>query len=72
MSGFSPNMLKVFVGLDDEEAEKEEMEWEEVGEDGELKEKAKKAKQERPKLTPREVVMKALGKESFSELVVVD
>ncbi|TCD65395.1 hypothetical protein EIP91_002729 [Steccherinum ochraceum] len=70
MSGFSPNMLKVFVGLDEEEAE--DKEWVEVGEDGEVKEKGKKAKQDRPKLTPKEVVMKALGKESFSELIVVD
>lgn len=63
MSGFSPNMLKVF--MDDEDIEEEE--WEKVGDsrkDGERK--------ERLKLDPREVMMKALGKPSFSRLVVVD
>ena len=58
---------------EEEEAEAEEAEdaeWEEVDKDGEVKEK--REKKERPKLTPREVVMKVLGRESYSELIVVD
>jgi len=71
MSGFSPNMLKGFMGEDgegDEEMRQDE-DWEDVGEKGGKKEKMQKVKVQ---LTPRERMMKALGKESFSGLVVVD
>ncbi|THH27836.1 hypothetical protein EUX98_g6351 [Antrodiella citrinella] len=62
MSGFSPNMMKVFMGEEDEDAD-----WEDVGE-----RKDRKEEEEKVPLTPREVMMKSLGKESFSGLVVVD
>ena len=58
MNGFSPAMLKVFMG-------EEELtdEWEKVGEDGNV---------EKEVFNPINVMMKALMKKSFDRLVVVD
>ncbi|KAG6844940.1 hypothetical protein H0H87_002273 [Tephrocybe sp. NHM501043] len=61
MNGFSPAMLKVFMG------ENEENEWEEVTKDGEAK--TVKVKEE---FNPVSVMKKALMKQSFEGLIVVD
>ncbi|TFK45139.1 hypothetical protein BDQ12DRAFT_718239 [Crucibulum laeve] len=57
MSGFSPALLKVFMG------EAEAAEWQEIGEDGEVNE---------DQFTPHNVMKKAVMKESFDGLAVVD
>jgi hypothetical protein len=63
MSGFSPSLLKVFMG--EEEAEGVEAEWQEVKDDGEVE-----AKKE--EFTPVNVMKKAVMKKSFDGLVVLD
>ncbi|KAF8911678.1 hypothetical protein CPB84DRAFT_1743043 [Gymnopilus junonius] len=73
MNGFSPAMLKVFMGeqeAEEEEAKKEEMEWQSVGEDGESVTVVEKAKEDA--FNPVNVMKKALGRRSFDGLVVVD
>ncbi|KAG6864564.1 hypothetical protein C0991_008607 [Blastosporella zonata] len=61
MNGFSPAMLKVFMGERDAE------EWEEVQEDGEVK-----TVQVKKEFNPISVMKKALMKESFNGLAVVE
>jgi len=63
VSGFSGNLLKVF--MDDEELKEEE--WSKVEEDGAEEEKA-----EKKSMTPEEIMQKALGKKSFDGLKVLD
>ncbi|KAG2339345.1 hypothetical protein BDR05DRAFT_840741, partial [Suillus weaverae] len=62
LNGYSPSLLKVFMGGEEVE------EWEEVVQDGEevTQVKAKKT------FTPVEFMEKALGRKSFDGLVVVD
>ncbi|KAJ3553256.1 hypothetical protein NP233_g12688 [Leucocoprinus birnbaumii] len=63
MSGFSPAMMKVFMG----EAEEEEgEEWSEVTKDGDVVEKKE------DEFTPINIMKKALYKKSYDGLVVVD
>ncbi|KAF9525012.1 hypothetical protein CPB83DRAFT_860409 [Crepidotus variabilis] len=66
MNGFSPAMLKVFVG----EKEEDTMEWEKVTEDGESTTVVEKNEAEA--FNPVNVMKKALMKQSFDGLVVVD
>ena len=65
MNGFSPSMMKVFMG----EEEKVVDEWEKVGEDGESVTVVEK--REDP-FNPVNVMKKALMKRTFDGLVVVD
>jgi hypothetical protein len=62
MSGFSPAMMKVFMG----EAEEEEEGWSEVTMEGEVVEKKKE------EFTPFNIMKKALMKKSYDGLLVVD
>ncbi|KAG2065503.1 hypothetical protein BDR04DRAFT_1032578 [Suillus decipiens] len=62
LSGYSPSLLKVFMGGDEEE------QWEEVVRDGEEVTQVKVRKM----FTPVEVMEMALGRKSFDRLVVVD
>jgi hypothetical protein len=64
MNGFSPAMLKVFMGEEDEVAE-----WEKVDEDGET---ATVVENNEDEFNPVNVMKKALMKTSFGGLVVVD
>lgn len=64
MNGFSPAMLKVFMGEEDEGSE-----WEEVNEDGET---ATVVERNEDEFNPINVMKKALMKASFGGLVVVD
>jgi len=64
MNGFSPAMLKVFMGEEDEGAE-----WEKVDEDGETSMVVERNEDE---FNPINVMKKALMKTSFGGLVVVD
>lgn len=70
MSGFSSNMIKVFMdkgGLDEEEGEDEIEVIEQVeGDEVVVKKKEKK------KMTPEDIMKKALNKPSYATLVVVD
>ena len=66
MNGFSPALLKVFMG-ESEEVE----EWEKVTEKGESETVVDEEKEE-DEFTPVNVMKKALLKKSFEELVVVD
>jgi hypothetical protein len=66
MNGFSPAMLKVFMG-DEEQAEEAEEGWDMV-----VDESKPAAEQEKAKMDPITVMKKALNKESFSGLVVLD
>jgi hypothetical protein len=68
MNGFSPAMLKVFMGEELAEEEKEEEGWDMVEDNGE----AKPAEQEKTKMDPITIMKKALNKDSFSGLVVLD
>jgi len=70
MSGFSSNMLKVFMeqGTLDENVEEVEVEEQVEGEDGVVLVK----KKEKVKMTPVDVMKKALNKPSYSTIVVVD
>lgn len=61
LSGYSPSLLKVFMGGDEEE------EWEEVVQDGEVKPVTVKKT-----FTPVEFMEMALGRKSFDRLAVVD
>ncbi|KAG2142792.1 uncharacterized protein EDB93DRAFT_1105456 [Suillus bovinus] len=63
LSGYSPSLLKVFMG-----GNLEEEEWEEVVQDGEEVTQVKV----RRTFTPVEFMMMALGRKSFNGLVVVD
>ena len=65
MNGFSPALLKVFMG-ESEEVE----EWEKVTEKGESETVVEKVEEE--EFNPVNVMKKALLKKSFEELVVVD
>ncbi|KAK6996501.1 hypothetical protein R3P38DRAFT_3407319 [Favolaschia claudopus] len=67
MSGFSPSMLKVFMG--EEEVEAEAGKGEEAAVDGEVKVNVEKVKEE---FNPLNVMKKALLRPSFDGLVVVD
>ncbi|KAF8549932.1 hypothetical protein OG21DRAFT_521946 [Imleria badia] len=58
LSGYSPSLLKVFMGVEAEEG------WEVLDKDGQS--------QPRPSLTPEEWMRKALGRKSYDGLVVVD
>ncbi|KAF9479389.1 hypothetical protein BDN70DRAFT_878871 [Pholiota conissans] len=70
MNGFSPAMLKVFMGEQVEEEEAEAMEWESVGEDGEsVTVVEKKAESE---FNPENVMKKALMRPSYDGLVILD
>lgn len=64
MNGFSPAMLKVFMG-----EEEEPMEWENVNEEGESVTVVEKAEDA---FNPLNVMKKALMKQSFDGLVVLD
>ena len=70
MSGFSSNMLKVFMeeGTLDEDVEDVTVEEQVEGEDGIIV----VTKKEKKKMTPEDVMKKALNKPSFGTLVVVD
>jgi hypothetical protein len=59
LSGFSPSLLKVFMGVKNED----EDEWEEVTKDGEKVEN---------EFDPVAIMRKVLGRKSFEGLVVVD
>jgi len=65
MNGFSPSMMKVFMGEEEEVVD----EWEKVGKDGESVTVVEKM--EDP-FNPVNVMKKALMKRSFDRLVVVD
>ncbi|CAL1711833.1 unnamed protein product [Somion occarium] len=70
MNGFSPAMMKVFMG-EEEEAEDvvmEDEQWENIGADGEPEIKEK----EKEEFNPLNVMKKALSKASYDGLVVVD
>lgn len=64
MNGFSPAMLKVFMG-----EEEEPMEWENVNEEGESVTVVEKAEDA---FNPLNIMKKALMKQSFDGLVVLD
>ncbi|KAF8583509.1 hypothetical protein K439DRAFT_1348407 [Ramaria rubella] len=67
LSGFSPGLLKIFLG---EETAEEEVQVEtKTEEEGEFEEVTKVAKK---KLDPVDTMIKALGKESFAGLTVLD
>jgi Domain of unknown function (DUF2828) len=66
MNGFSPSLLKVFMG---EEEEKEKENWEDVSKDGESMTVEVDVKEE---FTPLNVMKKALLVGSFDGLVVID
>jgi hypothetical protein len=68
MSGFSSNMLKVF--MDNGEVEEEEIV--EVEENGELEEGIVVLKKTKEKMSPEEMMKKALNRQSYGTLVVVD
>lgn len=70
MSGFSSNMLKVFMeeGTLEEDLEEVVVEEQVEGEDGVVV----VTKKEKKKMTPEDVMKKALNKPSFGTLVVVD
>jgi hypothetical protein len=65
MNGFSPAVLKVFMGEEEEEV----MEWEKMDEDGETVTVVEKNEDE---FNPINIMKKALMKTSFGGLVVVD
>ncbi|KIP08703.1 hypothetical protein PHLGIDRAFT_68973 [Phlebiopsis gigantea 11061_1 CR5-6] len=65
MNGFSPSMLKVFMGEEGEEEEEET--WEAVEQDSTTKEV-----KEKKKLDPVSLMVKVVSKDSYSGLVVVD
>ncbi|EIM80777.1 uncharacterized protein STEHIDRAFT_125778 [Stereum hirsutum FP-91666 SS1] len=67
MNSFSPAMMKVFMGEEDESVLEGEDSWEVTGE----KTSGEKTKAEE-EFTPLKVMKKALGKKSFDGLVVVD
>jgi hypothetical protein len=77
MSGFSPAMMKVFMGEVGEEAEgKDEVLLDDddmvmVDEQGE-EIKPEPAARRKQKMTPLSVMMKALGVASYKNLVVLD
>ena len=66
LNGFSPAMLKVFMGEEEEDA----AEWEKVDEDGETT--ATVIEKDEDEVNPVNVMKKALMKTSFGGLVVVD
>jgi hypothetical protein len=70
MSGFSSNMLKVFMeeGVVEEDLEEVEVEEQVEGEEGMVV----VIKKEKKKMTPEDVMKKALNKPSYGTLVVVD
>lgn len=68
MNGFSPAMMKVFMGDEDEQKEQETSEWEKVTEDGESETVEKK----QDEFTPYNIMKKALSKASYNGLVVLD
>ena len=68
MSGFSSNMLKVF--MDNGEVEEEEVV--EMEENGELEEGIVVLKKTKEKMSPEEMMKKALNRPSYATLVVVD
>ena len=59
LSGYSPSLLKVFMGVEEEE------EWEVLDKEGQPQPK-------RPSLTPEELMKKALSRRSYDGLIVVD
>lgn len=67
VSGFSGNLLKMFME-DSDDPEEEEEEWMETAEDGEVV----KVKVAKAKMSPEDIMRKALGKKSFAGLKVVD
>jgi len=68
MSGFSSNMLKAF--MDNGEVEEEEVV--EMEENGELEEGIVVLKKTKEKMSPEEMMKKALNRPSYATLVVVD
>ncbi len=78
MNGFSPAMLKVFMGEDEEESEPdaaEDTEWESVDDDGESTtavEASEEEDEEDEDFTPINVMKKALMRASYDGLVVLD
>lgn len=67
LSGFSPNLLKIFMESDEEELRKQLEEFAIVGKDGEEVKKSEKSA-----MNPVDVMMKAIGKKSFEGLKVLD
>jgi Domain of unknown function (DUF2828) len=67
MSGFSANMMKVFMNGGEDVEEVEVIEEGVDGQEGEVV--VKKVKQ---KMTPEQVMRKALDKPSYATLVVLD
>lgn len=68
MNGFSPSMMKVFMGEEEVQAD----EWEKVGEDGESETVVEKVEKDEEEFTPYNVMKRALSKASYDGLVVVD
>jgi hypothetical protein len=68
MSGFSSNMMKVFMESGNIE-EEEEITEEVAGDDGEM---VLVEKKEKKKMTPLEIMLKALNRPSYATLKVVD
>ena len=58
LSGYSPSLLKVFMGVEEER-------WEVLDKEGQ-------SQPDKPSLTPEELMKKALGRKSYDGLVVVD
>ena len=71
MSGFSPALLKVFMGEQEEEEEKVE-EWEDMAIDGTSTVTVVEEKDSEDEFNPFNVMKKALLRKSFDGLVVVD
>ncbi len=71
MSGFSPAMMKVFMGEDGEEEEVLDDDTVMVDEEGEEM-KPEPAWRKQEEMTPLSVMMKALGMASYDNLIVLD
>jgi hypothetical protein len=71
MSGFSPAMMKVFMG-EGEETEDEVLDDDTVMVDGQGEEIKPEPAPRKQKMTPLSVMMKALGMASYNNLIVLD
>ncbi|KAK7691516.1 hypothetical protein QCA50_004915 [Cerrena zonata] len=72
MNGFSPSVLKVFMGEEENDDQETGEEWEKVDQDGESETIVEKTIKEEVEFTPYSVMKKALSKASYDGLVVVD
>jgi hypothetical protein len=74
LNGFSPNLLKVFMGEEDEPMDADEQ-WEKVDQesmDTETDTAVEVEEKKKTEFTPVDVMKKALSKKSFNGLVVLD